>query len=183
MHRSIKTIFKKVRPEKTLMLDAATCISDYIQAFVSRLLNKQRHLSLFSIKEEMDKIVHPDILSHIEKELDITFNKYYKKGVTSDHADFSINLLKKWLKTEDIQTFCFTDLLYIATCLDYLCLEICELSGRVANEDRKVRVTCEHVDEAIMNDEALSYTFKKTKHSNHTKNTKKEKRAKRKSRG
>lgn len=59
--------------------------------------------------------------------------------------------------------------------MDYLCLEICELSGKVANEQRKIRVTCEHVDEAILNDEALSATFK-------IKNIKKSKKAKRKSR-
>lgn len=69
-------------------VDAANCISDYIQAFLSRLLSKQHHLSLFLIKEEMDTLVHPLIRPHMDKEIDIAFNKYYKKGMTNEHVDF-----------------------------------------------------------------------------------------------
>jgi hypothetical protein len=159
MQSSIKTVFKTVRPEKSLTTDASNCINDYIETFLSQLLNKQ-HLSLFSIKDEMEKLVHPLIIPHIEKEMKIVFNKYYKDGVTNKHVDFSINSLKKWMKTADIKTFCFTDLLYIALCVEYLCSEICELSGKVANKNGKIRVTCEHINEAIETDKALSHTFK-----------------------
>lgn len=158
MQQSIRTIFKQVRPEKRLTYDGLRCIADHIETFVTKLVHHQTHLSLFSIKETIDKMVHPLQKDAIEKEIENAFYKYYKNGAKSDHISFSINAIKKIIKNHT-ETYCYTDLLYIATCVDYLCLEICELAGKAANEQRKIRVTCDHVDDAIDDDEALSYTF------------------------
>lgn len=162
MQQSIRTIFKQVRPEKCLTTDALRCIADHIETFVERLVHNQPHLSLFSVKDKMDKIVHPLQKDAIEKELEKSFYKYYQDGIKNDNISFSVNAVKKLIKNE-VETCCYTDLLYIATCLDYLCLEICELAGKFANNERKVRVSTEHVDDAIGEDEALSYTFKVNK--------------------
>jgi hypothetical protein len=164
-----------VRPEKSLTADGTQCISDYIESFLKRLIHNQNHLSLFSIKEKMEEIVHPLQLPHIEKEIENSFYKYYQSGIKNECTEFSISSLKKWIKNE-VDTFCYTDLLYISACVEYLCLEICEISGKIANEDKKIRVTAEHVDEAIETDEALSYTF----NVKNVKNVKRDKSSKRK---
>lgn len=167
MYRSIQTVFKKIHPDKQLTMDALICISDHVDSLLTRLLHKQTHLSLFSIKEDMENVLHPVLFPYIQKEIDTTFNKYYQTGTTKEHIDFSVNAIKKWLKNKQIETFCYTDVLYIATCIEYLCSEICELSGNVARDHRKVRVTCDHVEEAIVNDGPLSHTFKSAKKRTH----------------
>jgi len=159
MQTSIRTIFKQVRPDKTLTSDGIHCIADHIEKLLQRFVSGETHLSLFSIKEKMEKLVHPSQIPHVEKEIDKTFSHYYKKGIAGENVDFSVQAIKKFIKN-DVDTFCYTDLLYIAACIDYLCSEICELAGKDANDDQKVRVTAEHVNSAISNDEALSYTFK-----------------------
>lgn len=159
MKTSIQTIFKQVRPDKTLTSDGLRCISDHIDNLLQRVVKGETHVSLFSIKEKMEQLIHPSQLPYVEKNIDKTFSHYYKKGVAGEKVEFSVQAVKKLIK-KDVDTFCYTDLLYIASCIDYLCSEICELAGKQANDDRKIRVTAEHVDNAISNDEALSYTFK-----------------------
>jgi|LauGreDrversion4_2_1035121.scaffolds.fasta_scaffold18738_3 hypothetical protein len=160
MEKLIKSLCKNVRPEKNFTKDAVFLMSDYIQRFIESLISNKTHISLFSIKERMESIVHPFQIPYIEKDIDSSFYKYYKNGPSNNP---SINYVKKWLKYQSVDTFCYTDLLYISTCVDYLCLELCELSGKIANENKKTRVTSDHIYDAIANDEALSFTFRFSK--------------------
>jgi hypothetical protein len=162
MEKLIKSLCKNVRPEKNFTKEALFLMSDYIKLFIERLIGNKTHLSLFSIKERMENIVHPFQIPYIEKEIESSFYKYYKIGPSINP---SINYTKKWLKYQSVDTFCYTDLLYISTCVDYLCLELCEISGKIANENKKIRVTSEHINDAIENDEALSFTFRFSKKS------------------
>lgn len=171
---NIMKVLKQVHPDTGIDAGGKAVVNQLVASAVSQILAVAHELVTHSEKKTLDttsiqsamRIVFPgELAKHAFSEGTKALTKFNAANQIRAEAglNFSIARVENMMRAARVAPrLSASSSVYLAAVLEYLIAEILELAGNASRDHNKVRITSQHIAEALKADEELSMLFDST---------------------
>lgn len=181
----INRVLKQVHPDTSITQEALNEVNYMIHYLIEKLSlasntfvqhSNKSTLSAAAVQSALSLCLPPGLseytisegtqaVTHYNGSKTVTNQKSSKEKMSKSvraHLTFSVSRIEHLMRlyVQNCNRLSETAPVYLAAAMEYICAEILELSGLIARDHLKVRITTRHILLAIKNDKELSYLFK-----------------------